>query len=65
MFMVVCASALCWSLFAAIIVKLSAVARPGRQEAIHREIGNPTSEKKVQKSNTQKCSGRAHMNPRA
>lgn len=29
--------ALCWSLFAAIIVKLSAVAHPGRQEAIHGE----------------------------
>lgn len=50
----VCVCALCRSLFAAIIVKLSAVAHPGRHEAIHGEIGNPTSEKKVQKSNTQK-----------
>lgn len=63
--MAVYVCALFWSLFAAIIVKLSAVARPGRQEAIQREIGKPTSEKKVQKSNTQKCSGRAHMYPRA
>ncbi len=34
----VCVCALCWSLFAAIIVKLSAVAHPGRRKAFHREI---------------------------
>lgn len=60
-----CVFSLCWSLSAATIVKMSVAAHPGRQEAIHREIGNPTSEEKVQKSNSQKSSGRAHMYPRA